>query len=92
MPFIVSLPKLFLLYYLLDLLNESKNNCRAIVIYHKQKYSSQLSNHYKDKISTTGCTAIVPYKEADIITKISQDNNKVADVIEDSGIHSCRIG
>ena len=36
------------------------------------------------KISTTECTALVSYKEADSLTKISQYKNKVVDVIEDS--------
>ena len=29
------------------------------------------------------CTALVPYKEADSLTKILQENNRVVDVIED---------
>ena len=36
------------------------------------------------KISTTECTALVSYKAADSLTKISQYKNKVVDVIEDS--------
>ena len=54
---------------LLDSFSESKNNCRAIVIYDKYKPSSQLSNQSKDKIIATKCTAIVPYKEADSLTQ-----------------------
>ena len=69
---------------MLDSLNESKNNCKAIVIDDKHNYSSQLSNQSKNKIGTTECRAIVPYKEADCLTQSPQDNNQVVDVTEDN--------
>ena len=76
---------------MLDSFIESKNNCRAIVIYDKHKYSSQLSNQSKNKTGTTECTAIVPYKETDSLTQIPRGNNQVVDVTEDSNSSKFRL-
>ena len=69
---------------MLDSFNESTNKCSAIVIYDKQKYSSQLSNQPKNKTSRTECAAIVPYKAEDSLTQNPQDNIQVVDVTEDN--------